>query len=521
MDRLKEPARTRPAAQLARLGSLLLLTVTAGGCTSLGDFVHNGFKVGPNYERPPAPLAPAWIDAQNPRVKSDSADPYAWWTLFGDPVLNDLVKTAYEQNITLRVAGTRVLEARATRAIAVGGLFPQQQSLNGSYQHTQTSRTVANVLLHPTFDDWLTNATVSWEIDFWGKVRRSIESANAAVESSVDDYDNAMVSLIGDLATAYVQYSVVEQQITYTRENVRLQRDSLKIATDRWKAGQANELGVVQGTSLLEQIEATIPLLEIQLRQANNQMCVLLGIPPADLAAKLGPAPIPTSPSDVVAGIPANLIRRRPDLRSAERQVAAQSAQIGVAEAGFYPAFFINGSIGYESQDLGRLFMGKSLTGSIGPTFQWNILNYGQILNNVRLQDFKTQELIGVYQQKVLTAAQEVENGIVTFLKARDEAEHLAASVKAAERAVELANAMYKAGAIDYTPVFVAEQFLVQQQNSLATAQGDIALGLIGTYRALGGGWQIRLGDQAGAAAPMPAPAPEVLPEPRLGPPAP
>jgi outer membrane protein TolC len=237
--------------------------------------------------------------------------------------------------------------------------------------------------------------------------------------------------------------------------------------------------------------------LQIGLRQANNQLCVLLGIPPTELAAKLGKAPIPNSPPEVVVGIPADLIRRRPELRSAERLIAAQNAQIGVADSTFYPAFFISGSIGYEAQNLSQLFTSKSFTGQIGPAFQWDILNYGRILNNVRLQDFKTQELVGVYQQKVLAAAQEVENNLITFLNARDEAAHLELSVKAAKQTVDIALANFKAGTIDYTPVFVAEQFLQQQQNLLAQARGDIALGLIGVYRAIGGGWEFRLTDEA------------------------
>jgi NodT family efflux transporter outer membrane factor (OMF) lipoprotein len=485
--------------------------------------VQNGFKVGPNYHRPPAPLAPAWIDADNPRVNSFLGDYSAWWRVFGDPVLDDLVRTAYAQNVNLRVAGTRVLEARAQRAITVGALFPQTQTATGEFEHVATSGNVANPLLHRFFDNWATGLNASWEIDFWGRFRRNVEATTDLVESSVDDYDFAMVTLIGDLATAYVQYRIFEQQLAYTRENVRIQRASLQIATARFKAGQTNELAVVQGTSLLEQIEATVPVLEIQLRQANNQLCVLLGIPPTELAAKFGEAPIPRSPAEVVVGIPADLIRRRPDLRSAERQIAAQNAQIGVAEADLYPAFFINGNIGLAAKDFARLFDGKSLTGQIGPAFQWNILNYGRILNNVRLQDFKTQELVGTYQQKVLTAAQEVENGIVTFWRARQEAEHLALSVRAAERAVKLANDRFEAGVIDYTPVFVAEQFLVQQQNAYAQAQGDIALGLIAVYRALGGGWELRLADQATHAEAAPAagkPAAEILPPPRVLPPA-
>jgi NodT family efflux transporter outer membrane factor (OMF) lipoprotein len=477
------------------------LALLACGCTSLTEFVHNGFKVGPNYERPSAPLAPVWIDAANPHVKRVPADYSAWWTAFGDPVLDDLVRTAYAQNVNLRVAGTRVLEARAQRAIAVGTLFPQTQTASGAFTHSQVSGNIANVPPHRFFDDWTTGFNASWEIDFWGKIRRMIESTEDLVESSVDDYDNVMVTLIGDVATAYVQYRIFEQQIVYTQENVRIQRDSLRVATARWKAGQTSQLGVAQASSLLAQIEATIPLLETGLRQANNQLCVLLGMPPADLAAKLGPRNpiVPQSPLEVVVGIPADLIRRRPDLRSAERQIAAQNAQIGVAEASFYPTFFINGTFGYEAKDFGKLFASRSFTGQIGPAFQWEILNYGRILNNVRLQDFKTQELVGVYQQKVLAAAQEVENGIVSFLNSQREVRSFAASVKDARLTLKLASDNFEAGTIDYTPVFVAEQFLVQQQNAYAQAQGDIALGLIQVYRALGGGWELRLAEQAAA----------------------
>jgi NodT family efflux transporter outer membrane factor (OMF) lipoprotein len=475
---------------------LLGLTLTGYGCTSLGDFVHNGFKVGPNYQRPPAPLAPAWIDATNPRVKSAPADYSAWWTVFGDPVLNDLVQTAYAQNVNLRIAATRVLEARAQRSIAVGEMFPQQQAASGAFTHVQVSNNIANVPPHRFFDDWSTGAGISWEIDFWGKIRRTIESATDLVESSVDDYDNVMVTLIADVATAYVQYRTFEQQIVYTRQNVEFQRGLVKIATDQWKAGQKGELSSVQATSLLQQLESLIPVQEIGLRQANNQLCVLLGMPPAELAAKLSRATIPRSPPEVIVGIPADLIRRRPDLRSAERQIAAQNAQIGVAEANFYPAFFLNGTIGYEAKDLARLFSPGSFTGSVGPAFQWPILNYGRILNNVRLQDFKTQELVGIYQQKVLTAAQEVEGGIITFLNARREAEDLDGSVVAAKRTVQITMEQWRAGASDFTPVFVAEQFLAQDQIQYAQSVGDIALGLITVYRALGGGWEMRLTEQ-------------------------
>jgi NodT family efflux transporter outer membrane factor (OMF) lipoprotein len=496
----------------------LLLAVT--GCTSVREYVQNGFKVGPNQQTPPAPTAPAWIDSANPRVKSEPGDLSSWWNVFGDGVLNELVKTASVQNINLRVAASRLLEARAQRAIAVGQLFPQQQTANGAYTRFQASKNLANSPPNPYFSDFATGFNLSWEIDFWGKLRRTVESTDDVLQASMEDYDSVMVTLIGDMATAYVQYRTLEQQIVYTQQNVELQRSLLKIATAQWKAGQKGELPVVQSTSLLEQLEASIPVLESGMRQANNQMCVLLGIPPTELATKLGKAPIPESPPEAVVGIPADLMRRRPDLRSAEQQVAAQNAQIGVAEANLYPAFFINGVIGYEAKDVARLFTPTSVTGQIGPAFQWPILNYGRLLNNVRLQDYKTQTLIAVYQQKVLLAAQEVEGGLVTFLNARRETDKLAGSVKAAERAVKLTSEQLNAGAIDFTPVFVASQFLAQQQNNYAQAQGDIALGLITTYRALGGGWEIRLADQSAASAPA-GPAADAAVRAHFGPPQP
>jgi outer membrane protein TolC len=214
------------------------LVLLAGGCTSVEEFVHNGCKVGPNYQRPPVPVAAAWIESANPRVQSVAADYSNWWSVFGDPVLDDLVKTAYEQNVNLRVAATRVLEARAQRAIAVGEMFPQQQAASGAFNHVQASGTIANVPPQRFFDDWSTGFGVSWEIDFWGKIRRTVESADDAVEASVDDYDNVMVSLIGDVAATYIQYRTFEQQIVYARQNVDIQRASLKIATERFKGGQ-------------------------------------------------------------------------------------------------------------------------------------------------------------------------------------------------------------------------------------------------------------------------------------------
>jgi NodT family efflux transporter outer membrane factor (OMF) lipoprotein len=481
----------------------------ACGCTSLREYIDNGFKVGPNYRKPPAPVAKDWIDADDKRVRTASDDLSKWWTVFNDPVLDSLICEAYSQNLSLRVAGMRVLEARAQLAIDTGNLLPQTQTSTGDFKWEGLSKNTANNLLafsvppggipgvtFPAFKRWYgqwdLGFNLTWELDFWGRFRRAVEADSASLDASVENYDDVLVTLLGQVATTYAQMRITEQQIRYAQENVKLQRETLGIVEARFKAGTVTKLDVAQARSTLEQTEATIPALEISLRQYNNQLCILLGIPPEELRARLGSGPIPTAPVDVAAGIPADLLRRRPDVRKAERQAAQQSAEIGVAEAEFYPHIAINGTWEYSAEFFKDLWTSKALTGNIGPTFTWNILNYGRILNNVRLQDAKFQEMVATYQNTVLSAAQDVENGLVTFLQAQREARFQAASVKDAEEAVQIALAQYKAGTVDFTRVTQLETTLVTQQNTLAQDQGQIVTGLIQVYKALGGGWQIR-----------------------------
>jgi NodT family efflux transporter outer membrane factor (OMF) lipoprotein len=483
---------------------LLGLVVSLSGCTSLTEWVHNGFKVGPNYSRPPAPAADHWIDAADVRVRKETDDLSRWWTVFNDPVLNALICDAYLQNLTLRQAGCRVLEARAQQAVTVGELFPQTQQATGDLQRVAESTKVPNRqnVRAPFYSEGSYGFNLAWELDFWGRFRRAIESANDLLEASVEDYDAVLVTLLGDVATSYLQVRTLEQRIVYAYANVALLRETLRIAEARFKAGTTGELDVVQARSTLEQTEAQIAELEISLRQANNQLCILLGIPPEELRARLGSGGIPTAPAEVAAGIPAELLRRRPDVRRAERQAAAQSAQIGIAEADFYPRISITGTINYAAgtpqlAPVGPLvnLVGRpqGLDGNIGPSFQWDILNYGRIQNNVRLQDARLEELVAAYQNSVLTAAQDVENGLVTFLRAQQRTKFQAASTEDLEKAVKIVLAQYKEGTVDLTRVTQVEQSLVLAQDTLAQARGEIGLGLTQVYRALGGGWQIRL----------------------------
>jgi NodT family efflux transporter outer membrane factor (OMF) lipoprotein len=527
-----------PRARLVTLAGLVGAALFNAGCLTTGplEWVRNGLKVGPNYCRPPAPVAGDWIEAKTPGVRDRHLQD--WWKVFRDPTLDALIDAAYAQNLTLRVAATRVLQARAQQAITAGNLLPQTQQATGSYSRINLSRNTFNnpsafsPLLTPGtpppplvgnfYSDWTAGFNLSWELDLWGRLRRAIESANATLDASVENYDDALVTLLGDVATNYVQYRVAQQRVKIARANVKIQEDILALVERQERVGinKVTKLDVNQARTVLEQTRSAIPALEITQGQANDALCVLLGIPPRDLSPQLGPgpgteaSPMPNTPDWVAAGIPADLLRRRPDVRSAERQVAAQSAQIGVAEADLYPTLFVNGTIGVEAYDLSKLFDSRSFFGTITPNFRWNILNYGRILNNVRQQQARMQELIATYQNTVLRAGQEVQTPLRGFLRSREQTDDLARSVGAATEALRIGGDQYRVGTIPFNTVFNLETTQVQQQDSLAVAQGNIALNLISVYRALGGGWELRLEKEDCHDVPVSSGAvPAVLPE--------
>jgi NodT family efflux transporter outer membrane factor (OMF) lipoprotein len=490
-----------------RLLAPLLVGALLSGCTSLSDYIHNGLKVGPNYVKPPAPVAPQWIDAADVRVRSETDDLSQWWKVFNDPVLDDLICHAYRQNLTLREAGFRVLQARAQYGIAVGEIFPQMQNVSGNYTRTATSITAltggsfgsafggGGALTTPFnqyFGEVTTNFNLAWELDFWGRFRRTIEASRADLDASVEGYDDVLVTLLGDVAANYVQLRILQRQIELLNENAEAQRIPVKIAQARFDLGKSTELDLSQAKSTLAQTLAQVPQKEIAVRQVSNRLCVLLGIPPEELEKRLAKQTIPEAPKEVAVGIPADLLRRRPDVRRAERQAAAESARIGVAVSQLYPHISINGTFGWQAPHLNQLFTPLAFQGSYGPSFQWDILNYGRLANNVRFEKAKFQEVVATYQNKVLTAAEEVENGMAMFLKAQEEVKLLAESVVEAKKALRIGTAEYQAGKVDFNRVSVLEQNLVQQENLLTQARGDVALGLIQVYRALGGGWQIR-----------------------------
>jgi NodT family efflux transporter outer membrane factor (OMF) lipoprotein len=468
------------------------LVLSASGC-GLTQWVQNGFKVGPEYCSPPlAPVAERWLDASDARLGPDLPEYPDWWSVFKDPVLDGLIRTAYEQNLSLREAGWRVMQARARRSITAGNLFPQAQQAFGDFARIQESQTVALPAPLRAFDDWSTGFNVSWELDVWGRLRRAIASADADVAVSVADYDAVLISLIAEVATAYNDYRTFQQRLEFARHNVKIQEGSLQLTEEKADAGATGYTSVHLANSSLEATRSAIPSLRIGLQQSSNRLCTLLGIPTQDLTRLLGTGDIPSAPAEVAVGIPADLLRRRPDIRAAERTVAAQSEQIGIAVADLYPHFVINGQITLESEHFSDLFSSASLAGIVGPSFRWNLLNYGRIINNVRLQGFGLDELVARYRNTVLTANQEVEDALVAFLQNLQRVEHLTKTAKETENALKLLTISFEEGDISFTGVFVLQGELASRQDQLAQARGDVVTSLITLYKALGGGWQIR-----------------------------
>ena len=471
-----------------------------------------GCMIGPNYQRPKVSVSPNWGEPGDQRVSTESTTYRDWWRAFNDPVLDRLVARAYRDNLTLQQAGVRVLQARAQLGIAVGEVFPQTQQAIGSVEYNRTSDrsavAAAAAAAAPkgsasSVAYWQSQigAQASWELDFWGRIRRGIQSADASLLATLADYDNTLVTLTADVANTYIALRTAEERIRIALENIDIQEQTLKIVEARFTYGTVTQLDVEQARTVLFNTRATLPVFETQRRQARDALSVLLGMAPNDLGDLLaGPSAIPASPPLVIVGIPADLLRRRPDIRSAELQAVAQSAQIGVAKGELLPAFSLIGNLVFLSTDLGTfrlsdMFRWGSRQVQIGPSVQWNILNYGQITNNVRVQDARFQQRLLAYRQTVLAAQQDVEDNLASFLRNQDRADLLAKSVKSSRSAVDLAVLQYREGVTDFTTVLTVQQTLLTQQDTLASTLGTISTSLVGVYRALGGGWEVREGE--------------------------
>ena len=475
--------------------TLACCAIALGACT----------VVGPDYERPDSPLGPEWYEADRALFDTSAEQQVLWWQALGDPVLNELIEVAYRENNSLKIAGLRVLESRAQLGIAIGNQYPQSQAVAGDATALQASKNAANTAAGDLeFTQFNIGVGAAWEIDFWGKFKRGIEAADAAYLASVAGYDEVMVLVTAQVCGAYLAIRTLEEQLRITRENIALQQRSFDIVNVQFENGSTSELNVLQARTLLMSTKASIPELETQLYQARNALSILLGRAPSDLGDLLAnSATIPAVPESLAIGLPADVLRRRPDVRQAEYLAMAQNARVGLAAANLYPSFSLSGTVGLSAagntettrtgeSGFGQLFDTDSITYAVGPSFVWPFLNYDRIKNSVRVQDARLQQTLIAYRDTVLRAAQEVEDALVALDGAIQQEALLDVTVASARRSTEVAQLRFNEGLADYQRVLDAQQALFSQQGRYVNNRSNIVANFIALYVALGGGWEMR-----------------------------
>jgi len=459
--------------------------------------------VGPDYSQPQADVEPAWTEAA-PEVTAPagtSPDP-RWWDAFNDSVLSNLVDLAHRNNPTLQAAGAAVLEARAELGIAQGEVYPQVQEVVGDLKYYRLDSDTYARYGFPEQNLFIDSVALeaTWEIDFWGQYRRAIQSDQAALRSEIAAYDDALITLIADVANNYINIRVLQQRLRVATANVEAQAENLRIAQAQFDLGATSQLDVLQAQTQLAQTKSQIPDLESTLEQTKHALAVQIGETPDHIDALLGPAqPLPEVPTQIDVGIPRDLLRRRPDVREAEATAAEQSALIGYYRADLYPSFSLAGYFGFGSSNVGSsnlldLFRWDSRALNAGASFVFPIFNYGRLINQVRVQDAVFQQAVLDYQNTVLVAQQEVEDGLSSLSTSERAVALLAEAANAGQMTTELSLVQYKTGEADYTTVVSAASSEYEIEDSLVQAQGNVLLSVVSVYRALGGGWQVRDG---------------------------
>jgi len=447
--------------------------------------------VGPDYEPPETEVPDQWQQSLAEEMTSGQTALVRWWEELDDPKLTELITRARDGNVQLQEAVARIREARALRAVSGAERIPDV-SLDGRVTRSRTSE----AFIPPTvdFDTYNTlyeiGPSVSWELDFWGRIKRSTESADASLQGSLEVYRDALVLMYAEIAMTYTDTRALQARLVYAAGNIETQRAALALVQDRERAGLASDLEVRQAELNLFRTQAFLPVLKAALTASLNRLGVLLGESPGALHAELQQSqPIPAVPEQVLIGVPGDLIRRRPDIRAAERSLAAQTARIGVATGELYPRFAILGDFSTLATDSGDLFDSGSRSFSIGPFFSWNLFDGGRIRGQIEIEDARTEQALHRYEQTVLSALEEVENAMSDFVNERERQEALSRSATAAAQSVHLVMVLYRTGLTDFNNVLDMQRSLFEQQDQLAESDGRIVKNLIRIYAALGGGW--------------------------------
>ena len=444
-------------------------------------------EVGPDYEPPVMEeevIEESFGAVEDPAFSSDEADITEWWEVFDDPMLTSLIHRAEEGNKDLKLAVSRVSEAKARLGFAKAGRYPSigvggsAQAMNNQLTGFET-RTVSSI-----------GADVSWELDVFGRVARQIESENAQYEASEEDQRDVRVTLFAEVARAYIGVRALQMQLQSAEENLESQRTILELTRARTSNGISSELDLARATSIYAASEASVPPLRVDLSREVNTLGVLIGKNPTALQQELAePKPIPVPPTSVTVGVPADLLRQRPDIRAAERRLAAQTARVGIATADLYPTFGINGSLGFGNFAGNNLLDASSRAFSLGPSMQWTLFDGGRTRSAIAVEDSRVQQALLIYEQTVLSALQEVETSMSTFTEQGSRVGALERAAGASREALRLSTGLYEKGLIDYEQLLDVQRSLLSQEIEVSNARGQAATSLVMLYRALGGGW--------------------------------
>lgn len=463
----------------------IILVLTASSCLGLAGCA----AVGPDYTPPETAAPAAWHTELRQGLTTATTDPRQlaeWWTTLNDPILTELVTQAVSRNLDLKQAEARVREARARRGISQAGLFPALDAA-GSASRSKSSE---NSGTGATGSSYSAGFDAGWEVDIFGGVRRAVEAADADLTASREDLRDVLVSLTAEVALNYLDTRTYQSRLAVAEGNRAIQQQTYDLTRSRYEAGLSNELAVQQARYNLESTRAQIPSLSSSLEAAKNRLAVLTGMAPGGVHVLLAETkPIPVIPPTVAVGVPAETLRQRPDIRRAERNLAAQTARIGEATADLYPKFRLAGSIGLESLKSADLLKSAGETWSIGPSVSWNIFDAGAIRQNIEVQSALQEQYLLAYESAVLGGLEEVENALTAYAEEQLRRERLLAAVDAARLAESLARNQYDAGLVDFTTVLEAQKSLLSFEDQLAASDGAVTSNLIRLYKSLGGGW--------------------------------
>jgi NodT family efflux transporter outer membrane factor (OMF) lipoprotein len=460
--------------------------------------------VGPNYQRPDAVAPSTWQEGQQKGVDMQAADLAHWWKAFNDSLLDSLVERAVQSNLDLRVAEARVREARALIEVTAAGLWPTLD-VSGSYNRNRVSQN-GFFSGNPTpgsssfagggkleNDFFRTGFDSNWEIDIFGGTRRQVEAAQATLEATVEDRRSVLVALLGDVAKNYIDLRGFQRRLAVAQDNLKAQQETLELTKVRFDAGLASDFDVAQAEGQVKTTEAQIPTLQTAVKQTAYAIDVLLGSQPGSSRDELAKSTaVPALPPEAHVGLPVDLLRRRPDIRSAERQLAAATAQVGAATADLYPKFSLTGNIGLQSISASDWFTAQSRFWSIGPTITWPVFDAGRIRANIEVRNAQQEQALRLYEKSVLTAFQDVENALVNYGNEQIRYRSLLEATAANRRAVQLANDLYTQGLVPFLNVLDAQRTLYSSENDLAQSEASMASNLVALYKALGGGWETK-----------------------------